>query len=402
MATATADTPHVAIATSGGLDSSAIAATAARLGRAARITCYTLVPPAGPDIDVGRRRYLDERAKVEALGRMHPALDLNFLADETSHPLECDATRRFARAGVPVLWPAALGAFAHIYDGAVADGHAALLLGSLGNVGLTYHGWFSLPCLLRSGHWMTFARDFVALAAHDNRGLVRTIGGEVVMPVLPLRLLRLIHRLRGRDPDSVARFSPLNPSLIAELDLPRQWRAQGFDPWRIPRQRRDPARTRAYFLFDHNQFARDGKAGSRTLFGCEARDPHADRRLLEFLLTVPEPMYRRHGVPRSFARAVFADRLPREILGERRRGANAVGWFRRLEARRQDIEAELDRMQTSPLARRLIDVPRLKALMTQWPQNADEAQNRWHEYLSMLSRGVHVGQFIRWVEGGNA
>ena len=83
---ATRDTPHVAISTSGGLDSSALAATVARLGRAERITCYTLVPMVGTQIDFGRFKYLDERQKVEALGRMHPALDIHFLAPEASAP----------------------------------------------------------------------------------------------------------------------------------------------------------------------------------------------------------------------------------------------------------------------------------------------------------------------------
>ena len=75
VASATRDTPHVAIATSGGLDSSAIAATAARLGSAESITCFSTVPPLGTQIDVGPFRYLDERDKVEALARMHPSLD---------------------------------------------------------------------------------------------------------------------------------------------------------------------------------------------------------------------------------------------------------------------------------------------------------------------------------------
>jgi len=55
-----------------------------------------------------------------------------------------------------------------------------------------------------------------------------------------------------------------------------------------------------------------------------------------------------------------------------------------------------------PLARRLIDLPRLKRLMAQWPKDANEAEARRGEYRLALARGVHVGRFIRWVEGGNA
>ena len=325
------DTPHVAIAMSGGLDLSAIAATAARLGRAADVTCYTLVPPPDMDIDVGPARYLDERNKVEALRRRYPGLELRFFTDDTAHPFERDAALFFARASVPILGPANLGAFAHIRDAVAAVDHPALLVGSAGNFGLTWGGTFSLPILLRSGHWRTFARELSVLAQHNRRGLVRTVGADVVIPIAPQFLLRLIHRLRRHDPDSVARFSPLNPAFIAEHGLTRQWRAQGFDPWELMWPSRDPARFRAYYLFDHNQFARDFVADSENVYGHETRDPHANRRLLEFLLSVPEPMYRRAGIPRSFARTVLADRLPREIVEDRRRGSQGVGWFHRLE-----------------------------------------------------------------------
>ena len=401
VAAATADTPHVAIATSGGLDSSAIAATVARLGCAQRIDCYTNVLPPGVNIDIGPRRYLDERGKVEALARMHPALNVHFITPEKSHPFEQDNARLFARLQMPLLGAEALREFGLRHDAVASAGHASLLFGSAGNFGLSWNGYFSLLDLLRRGHWATFARNSISLARQNCRGLARTFAGDVVVPAAPAGLRRLIHRLRGRAPDSVARYSALNPAFIADHDLVRQWRMQGFDPW-FGVSGWHPARYRAYRLFDYNQVARDFRATSQESLGYEMRDPHADRRLLEFLLTVPEPIYRRNGVPRAFARAVLADRLPPEILRERRSGAFAATWFRSLAARRQDVAAEIERLEASPLARRLIDLPRLKRLMADWPADEHAAEKRAPEFRSALSRGLHVGQFIRWVEGGNA
>jgi asparagine synthase (glutamine-hydrolysing) len=401
VATAISDTPRVAIAASGGLDSSAIAATAARLGRAERITCYTLVPPAGLQIDVGRSYYLDERSKVEALARTHPALELRFLSPERTHPDMADDTRFLARVGIPILNPVNHGAFSYLYDAAAAMGHRALLVGNSGNFGLTWGGGFSLVASLRAGQLGRFARDLHRSAGKDNRGLSRALLAEAVAPAAPTWLRRAIQRRRGRDPDSVAYFSALNPAFMADHDLARRWREQGFDPlfgvsgWNAARHRADR-------LFDRNQFGRDFDSASGELYGLETRDPHADRRLLEFLLSVPEQMFRRNGVPRSFARAVLADRLPPEILDERRYGAQGVAWFRSLDARRQDIAIEIDRLETSPLASRMLDVPRLKRLMREWPADEHAAQTRRREYKNALARGVHVGRFIRWVEGGNA
>jgi asparagine synthase (glutamine-hydrolysing) len=238
------------------------------------------------------------------------------------------------------------------------------------------------------------------VARESKRNVARTFTSEVIMPTAPFWMRRLINRSRGRDPDSVARHSALNPDFIAEAGLARQWREQGFDPWFGPRDT-NAARWRAARVFDHNQYVSDIRAMSGEIVGREVRDPHADRRLLEFALAVPEPMFRRDGVPRSFARRVLADRLPREIIDERRRGASNPTWFRSLDAKRADLARDIERMEASPLARRLIDLPRLRRLMAQWPKDAQAAERRVDEYRFALARGVHVGRFIRWVEGGN-
>ncbi len=401
VASATRDTPRVAIATSGGLDSSAIAATAARLGKAESITCFTIVPPSGPQVDVGPDRYFDERDKVEALARMHPSLKLRFVAPDHSNPIADPDTRHFLRAYLPALGPVGLGLGRHLSNDVQASGHRVMLLGSYGNFGLTWEGLLSLAVLLRGRQWQSFAHELRAVARENGFGLARTVAGGVIVPMAPFWMRRLINRARGRDPDSVARHSALNPAFIAETGLARQWRTERFDPWFGPGDR-NPARWRADRLFDQSQYVSDIRGLSNDIVGCELRDPHADRRLLEFALAVPEPMYRRNGVPRSFARQVLADRLPREIIDERRRGMNRPTWFRTLEARRANIARDIERLEASPLARRLLDLPRLKRLMAEWPKDEQAAQERRLDYRLVLARGIHVGRFVRWVEGGNA
>ncbi len=401
VASATRDTLRVAIATSGGLNSSAIAATAARLGKAESITCFTIVPPSGPQVDVGPDRYFDERDKVEALARMHPSLKLRFVAPDHGHPMADPDTRHFLRAYLPALGPVGLGLGRHLSNDVQAAGHRVMLLGSYGNLGLTWEGPLSLAVLLRRRQWQSFAHEARAVARQDNFSLARTVGGGVIVPMAPFWMRRLINRLRGRDPDSVAKHSALNPAFIAEAGLARQWRAERFDPWFGPGDT-NPARWRADRLFDQSQYVSDIRGLSDDIVGCELRDPHADRRLLEFALAVPEPMYRRDGIPRSFARQVLADRLPREIVDERRRGMNRPTWFRTLEARRANIARDIEHLEASPLARRLLDLPRLKRLMAEWPKDEQAAQERRLEYRLVLARGIHVGRFVRWVESGNA
>jgi asparagine synthase (glutamine-hydrolysing) len=400
VAAATRDTPRVAISTSGGFDSSAIAATAARQAIASSITCLCIAPPANTEFDIGPRRYFDERDKVNDLARMYPRLDIRFITSGGSRSRAAEDVRYFAGGHLPAL-NSNIGSAQDFTDAVMATGSRTLLIGLQGDFGLTWSGPLALLELLRAGRWATFLRDLHATARDTNRSLPRTFASNIILPAAPAGLRRLVYRLCGRDPDSVAAHSALNPCFVADAGLARQWQAQRFDPW-FGLCDSNPRRWRAHRLFDFNQYGRDVRGLHDEIFGHDVRDPHSDRRLLEFALAVPEPMYCRNGVQRWFARQVFADRLPQSILAERRRGANNPTWFRSLSLGRDELAADVERLETSKLAKQLLDLPRLKRLLAEWPKSANEAETRQKEYRAALSRGVHVGRFIRWVEGGNA
>ena len=358
------------------------------------------MPPQGASPQVGESWYPSERGKVEALIEMHSALNVSYAVPPSVHPLEENSTRYFLRYGMPARNVANLGWFHGIED-TIDPATRALLVGIRGNFGLTWNGMFSLVELLRAGRLPEFARELGATARCSGKGMIQILSSEVIVRMMPDSAYRTYLRARGRDPDDVSRSTLLNPEFCADSKLAAEWNEQGYDPYFAARGT-SGAEFRARHLFDHNQMARDVIFLNADADGRDIRDPHADRRLLEFCLSVPEPMFRKNGVPRSFARRVLADRLPQEILKERRRGAQSPAWFHSLNARREDIAREINSFETSKLASRLLDLPRLKRLMDQWPKNEIAAEARKKEYKFALARGVHVGKFIRWVEGGNA
>lgn len=390
--------PSVAISCSGGLDSSAIAATVARLTTDKPVVCYSVVPPGGATVDVGPDHYADERSKLERLKQRYPALDLRYFAQTDLHPNERDATRFFLTNGYPSLGTVILGPYSHLYDAVAADGHKALLVGNRGNWGLTWSGSRALLAALAAGKFSRFGREFAAAARRN--GIWPTLRREIAGPLLPPALRRTVFGALGRDPDDVARHSGLNPSYIADRQLAQKWRREGHDPWwALPAF--CVADYRARVLFDVNQQARDTRGMSGELSGFDYCDVQSDRRLLEFALQVPEYLYRKDGIRRAFARTVFADRLPPDILNERRRGAQGVDWFRRLDARKEALAETLRQVEATPLAAKLIDIDRLKRLMRDWPADEQAAQLRAGDYRHVMMRALHAGQFIRWVEGGN-
>lgn len=232
-----------------------------------------------------------------------------------------------------------------------------------------------------------------------RRPLHRVIVGEALLRSLPEAWRYRIAKWRGADAGDVSRHSLLRREAIGELDLEKLWQAQGFDA--TYRKVGDVRALRASNIFDQNQLARDALAVSLATHGHETRDPFQDRELIQYCLSVPEDLYRREGVERWFARKVLADRLPREILDETRRGVQAPNWFATLNMRREAIADEIEALESSPLARRLLDIPRMKALVADWPKDEAMAQEKVREYRLALDRGVHVGRFVRWVEGGN-
>jgi len=126
--------------------------------------------------------------------------------------------------------------------------------------------------------------------------------------------------------------------------------------------------------------------------------PHRhQRRLIEFCFAVPEDQYLRGGVTRFLARRVLADRLPAEVVNNTRLGIQCADGFQRMDRRRAAILAGVEELELSPLACRIIDVPRLKALAVHWPADAASASPEYH---MVLYRGLHFDQFLRWVESG--
>jgi asparagine synthase (glutamine-hydrolysing) len=136
-------------------------------------------------------------------------------------------------------------------------------------------------------------------------------------------------------------------------------------------------------------------------WGIDMRDPTADRRLVEFCLSVPTHEFHRGGVARSLARRALGDRLPAEVLGAKQRGLQAIDWHEALTVSRPQIAEEMSRLaQIAPVARAL-DIARMSGLVENWPTGG------WHQmeviecYRLALLRGISTGHFIRRACGAN-
>ncbi|MES2044133.1 MAG: asparagine synthase-related protein [Pseudomonadota bacterium] len=394
VATRLRDRASVAIAVSGGLDSAGIAATAARLRAPGRVAAFHRAPAAAHPY----RGALDERPLVEALATRYPNLDLTMIDDMVGSRFAAEPEAEAPYTQMPRLGGVNGRWFDTLMEAVAGSAPDVLLVGDAGNATLTWEGLPRVGSDLLHGRWARAWNGLRGLAHHQRRPLAAAAAAYFLRPLVP----RPVARWRVRRPAGAltpwATYSMVSPDLLARLDYERYARATGVD---IPFARRgDPRLTRLGMVRGRAQ--RDGVTGAaRRHWRFDMRDPFADWRLVEFTLGLPDEQYSRGGEQRWLARRVLADRLPPIITSETRRGLQCPEWYDVVSARRDDMVAAVERIERSPLASGVVDVPRMKALLADWPADAEAAKGHKQVLGHALQRGIALGGFLRWYEGGN-
>jgi asparagine synthase (glutamine-hydrolysing) len=376
---------------SAGLDSSTVAATAARhLGRE-RLTAFTAVPSHGVAVPGGA--IADEGPLAAATAALHPNIDHIMVASGTGSPVAL-MDRQFQLFERPVLNPSNAVWSEAINDAAQARGIGVLLTGQMGNFTISHDGFQYLPEALRGFKW---GRLIGLIQQLSRRGVsAKRLASITFGPFVSPGVWNRVARLFGRDLP-LARYSALRADAFDGLDVGMRAEMRGLDlsyrPWADSRAMRMWGLKRV----DLGVYNKGTLAG----WGIDLRDPTADRRLIEFALRVPERHYIVDGLPRSLARRAFADRLPPEVVGEHRRGFQAADWHVGMAAARGEIAAELDSFERCAGADALVDVARLRQALGDWPEGGwnDEAVSMLYRHAML--RGVAAGHFLRKVARTN-
>lgn len=385
----------VAAHLSAGLDSSTVAATAARLLRPSggKVVAFTSVPRPDYRGPTMRNAINDEGPLAAATAAMHDniehvpivtagrspfdGLDRNFLLYERPGGNLCN-----------MVWSDAIN------DAARARGLRVLLSGQMGNATFSYAGMELLPMLLSRGKLIRLGRTVAALLKNGTRAT--TIAAKTIGPILPKGIWSALGRLRGVGGDA-GDYSAVKADAAERDRIAR--RAAAHDPAFGHRPRTDAVAARLSVIdrIDPGNFIKGVLGG----WGIDTRDPTADRRLVEFCLSVPLDQFLRNGVPRALARDAFGDRVPQTVLRQRRKGYQGVDWHEGLSASRGQLRDELARMASCHSVAKALDLDRFAALVDAWPADGWGEAETVEKYRLMLLRGVSNGHFIRKVTGAN-
>ena len=379
-------------ALSGGLDSTAVVATASRGASPPPIITWTARPPSGWVSPDDSPRAADETAQVEALADRYPNLDVRFVESDGNRWFDHDHNLWELGAG-PGRNPANGLWINSIHEECAASGVDVLLTGAVGNGAFSADGPGWLVDLARRGRFVEVARETRAWAATDHRSSWRVLRSSLIGPLVPQRLRPHRDALEHQMADWRA-ASGLRAEHWDELDLAE------LVPLLVD-GRHPVARAADPVRFERSGAQADGAAAVRALWGVVSRDPTGDRRVLETCLPQPQFRRRHRGVDRAVVRRAMADRLPSDIVDRRTRGAQLPDWHARLVEARPMLEAEVEELRDHPLSRQFIDADRLTDLVRQWPDEATlraDAGGTTRAYRLALMRAVNVSRYLRWFE----
>ena len=380
-------TGGVATELSAGLDSGAVAVTAARLLGAGgtEISAYTAVPCSEFSGIVPAGLIGNEGPYAAEVAALYPNMR-HILVEASGSDMLRELERIFPLLDLPHA--AALNNVWGnlILDRAAANGAKVMLNGALGNFAFSYAGEDVLHQTFRRGRWLAVLGQAWRLR---RMGITsgRSAASLTVFSMLPWSLRRRIDpSIRNVDPG----WSAIRAERAREFDTVDQFRRHLFTyTSTLPRLMATD--------LQQNQYG-DYNAATSAGWGIETRDPTADKRVFEFCAAIPAEQFVAGGEGRSLARRAMRGRLPDATLHRKQKGTQAADWYESLSRIRSELVTELALEQQSPGARRLIDLERMRKVLEDWPRTAQEAALKDGIYDSAISRGIAVGYFMRRIE----
>jgi asparagine synthase (glutamine-hydrolysing) len=364
---------------SGGWDSNAVAATAARLlGPGATLAAFTAIPRLKGAEAEGR--FSDEGPLAAATASLYPNLVHHVLPNPDESPLD----RLESDLGLyerPLFNPCNHVWLAGLRSAARESGARVLLSGEIGNWTISAGRTALLADYLREGRplaaWRA-ARALVGSGGARWRGALASAFG----PWIPETLWRRLQPLSS-DPAALVRPA-LRPELLARMATEQ---AALPPPRRLDRFEHSLAALSAMDFGEHRKAILAG-------WGLDKRDPTADPRLIEFCLSLPTDMLLDARRRRPLARAALADRVPAAVLDRQGKGYQASDWHVALTRDLERAHDLVDRIGADALAASVIDTGVLKGLLDAWPRSGWERPLTIARYRNLFLQALSAGAFL--------
>jgi asparagine synthase (glutamine-hydrolysing) len=385
----------IGVMLSGGLDSSALAATLAMLAPDRQILGFTTIPD-----DTAENAFPSEQPFVRLLAARYPNLDVTYVSQKSITPLDPRWRESFNAVGLPFAGMPLAARRLALIDAAAEKDVGVMMTGDGGNLTFTREGTELFAELAMSGRWATLLKEIRAAAAKTDESSAAIFRSQVLREIMPRWLLSMYGHLRGWDRSATPPESFLRAELAGDIGLEARWSRAG-----LHRGNQHVLRRRD-FEIAMLQFLQPPWAEAYTLeyhrSGIEQATPLRDRRMVDFMLSVPAEQFMRNGVTRWLARRALADRLPGEVANRTAFIRSFEDLFPWLATWHGKAAIKLEQLEQSTAVRRSMDIPRLKRTLAEGPPKSfDQVRGRTQEFTQFLPDAMHIGDFIRWHEGSN-
>jgi asparagine synthase (glutamine-hydrolysing) len=328
---------------SGGLDSSSVVAVAASIlaqdNRQLDVLSVVLPDPRDPVLK-------DEREYID-LFRAFPNVRINYIHPEGKGP--------FSDLDTLDLDIGPLQTSRHYNYSAMARrcaelGSRVLLDGGHGELGATAHVQGYLAELFFGLRWPTLWREMRATQALTGASVLAQLRQNVIKPILPQPLVRLLADRRNVNLGGMGVASP-----AFEAEARRRIAAAPPQPFRL-----DPGASHRAFQLELMKFRRVRGTGIIIPPGpLEYRYPFMDRRLMQFCLDAPGSYKLRDGRTRSIARIGLEGILPREIQLRTTKTGFSPDYMRRYNRQAAEAVYFLESVGPNDPVRQLIDIEKV-------------------------------------------
>mgnify|MGYP000265352765 CR=1 FL=1 len=185
-----------------------------------------------------------------------------------------------------------------------------LLTGTTGDASVGY-GLDVLVELLRTGRWLRLYRELEAMSELWGQPRRTLFVEHCLKPLFPDPLLRRYQQFNGK-PILEERANPaLDQAFVERTGLRSRYRRLYASRWQPLTDGREKhyqsimlgMLTEALEVYDHRDAA----------FGIDSRHPFTDKRLVEFLISLPSTQQFSDGWPRSIVRRSLGDVLPEKL-----------------------------------------------------------------------------------------
>ncbi len=368
-------TTDVATTLSGGLDSGAVTALAARslLAAGRSLAAYTSVPIADTTGTVGPERFGDETDLSTATATFAGVAEHHLLDSRRISPIQ-GIEASLAVHGQPIH--AASNAF-WLHDlliTAADNGHRTILTGQCGNATIS---------------WTGRSRRRTLRHAIGDRGLRGALSHLAPVAAHRRRTAHVLAR------DAFA-HTAIEPTFAARIDLAERIGAS-LGSGNLSGPRASAIDQRVAILQPTATRIGDLWAANCAHAGVDVRDPTADVRVVDYTFTIPDRLFRGPAaIDRWVLRQAMTGLLPDPVRLNRSRGRQSADLVERLRISAAEVDAALDEVAGGP-GEEYVSTDRLRAAWRAAQASTDALTT--HRAGSVLLRGIMASMWVTRMHG---